>query len=348
MQKDVLANSMAGSSSKKGHNDIWKKIWYLPVSNVVRNFLWRACYDILPTRENLCRRIIIQDPLCTLYGGEIESVFHILWQCPSAMDVWLMGPKKIQKSSFPGPDFLHVVEGLLKKCDLDDFVFFVTLARRIWLRRNEVNHGGVFTSPSLIIQQTTTAIQEYAMVQGPAQEDVLICPRETNAAICWNAPEQGWCKANWDVAVDIESGRMGLSAVIRDTAGNVVAAQCEMQRGYLSPVAAKAKAALVTVQLCRELGVSMVHFEGDAKVVVDAVNSAEADGSWLGHLIEDIKRNLISLAGWRMSFVRREGNHMAHKLTKYAILKNITATWRGEVPACLHDQIALEILSIGP
>jgi hypothetical protein len=167
---------------------------------------------------------------------------------------------------------------------LDELALFATLARRIWLRRNEVIHGGVFTPPSIIIQQTTNTIQEYAMAQVQMQGYVIICPRETTAAICWKAPEQGWCKGNWYAAVDSESGRLGLSAVIRDIAGNVMAARCKMRRGYLSPVAAKAKAALLTVQLCREIGFSMVHLEGDAKGVVDAVNLGEVDKSFVGSL----------------------------------------------------------------
>jgi hypothetical protein len=85
------------------------------------------------------------------------------------------------------------------------------------------------------------------------------------------------------------------------------------------------------------MGFSMVHLEGDAKEVVDMVNLGKADESWLGHLIEDIKKELNSLACWRMSFVQREGNHVAHLLAKYVGLNNLTKTWRGEVPACIHD-----------
>ena len=34
---------------------IWRKIWKLNAPPKVRNFLWRACSNILPTRENLHR-----------------------------------------------------------------------------------------------------------------------------------------------------------------------------------------------------------------------------------------------------------------------------------------------------
>jgi ribonuclease HI len=345
MQKEVLSNYAAGCSSKKEKSNIWKKIWALPVPSVVRNFLWRACHNILPTRENLCRRKIIRDPLCPLCGRAVESVFHILWQCPSAMDVWTMGCRKIQKSFFLGPDFLQVVEGLFNKCELEELIQFATLARRMWLRRNEVVHGGALTHPHIVMQQTMKAIQEYALAQEKVEE---IAPLSGGQVVnCWLAPEQGWCKGNWDAAVDGRTGHMGLGAVIRDSTGTVLAARCEIRRGILSPVAAEAKVALLTVRLCRELGLRKIHLEGDAKTVVDAVNSNEEDRSWVGHLFEDIKGELSSFDGWRMSFVRRDGNHVAHKLARFAVNHNATETWSGAAPDCIGELVALEQLALG-
>jgi ribonuclease HI len=98
--------------------------------------------------------------------------------------------------------------------------------------------------------------------------------------------------------------QMGLGAMIRDSTRTMLAARCEIRRGILSPVAAEAKAALLTVRLCCELGFRKIHLEGDAKIVVDAVNSNEEDRSWVGHLFEDIKGELSSFDGWKMSFVR--------------------------------------------
>jgi hypothetical protein len=50
--------------------------------------MWRACQNILPTKDNLVKRKIIQDPFCPICGLEQEISFHILWDCPSARDVW--------------------------------------------------------------------------------------------------------------------------------------------------------------------------------------------------------------------------------------------------------------------
>lgn len=48
-------------------------------SQMLKNFLWYACHEILPTRVNLHRRKIVEDALCPLCGSEEESVIHVLW-----------------------------------------------------------------------------------------------------------------------------------------------------------------------------------------------------------------------------------------------------------------------------
>ena len=44
----------------------WRKIWKLNVPPKVCNFIWRACSNILPTRESLHRRRVNVDARCEL------------------------------------------------------------------------------------------------------------------------------------------------------------------------------------------------------------------------------------------------------------------------------------------
>jgi ribonuclease HI len=94
---------------------------------------------------------------------------------------------------------------------------------------------------------------------------------------------------------------MGLSVVVRDSDGKLLAARCDFRVGWLAPAVAEAQAVLLAIQLCREMGIQKIHFEGDAKSVVDAVNDVGADMSSLGLVIEDIRRELNSLAMWKMT-----------------------------------------------
>jgi hypothetical protein len=68
--------------------DIWKELWNLKIPGKVKLFAWRSCQNLLPTRDDLFKRKVIQDPSCPSCGLEVETVIHSLWSCPAAEDVW--------------------------------------------------------------------------------------------------------------------------------------------------------------------------------------------------------------------------------------------------------------------
>jgi len=68
--------------------EVWKTIWKLKVPAITKNFLWKICNNLLPTKENLFKKNIVQDPLCPFCRVDIETIGHILWSCPSSMAVW--------------------------------------------------------------------------------------------------------------------------------------------------------------------------------------------------------------------------------------------------------------------
>ena len=60
---------------------LWKRIWSLSVPCKVRNFLWRACKNAIPTLNNLKRRCVVEDSKCSLYAQHDEDVIHALLSC---------------------------------------------------------------------------------------------------------------------------------------------------------------------------------------------------------------------------------------------------------------------------
>lgn len=62
--------------------------------------------------------------------------------------------------------------------------------------------------------------------------------------------------------------------------------------------------------------------QGDAKIVVDAMNTVEENFTRYGHLVEDIKLFTRGPAVWKMQYVKRDFNQVAHLLTKDALLSN--------------------------
>ena len=45
-----------GTLGASGQKQLWKTIWSAEVPNKIKNFVWRACQNIIPTKSNLCRR----------------------------------------------------------------------------------------------------------------------------------------------------------------------------------------------------------------------------------------------------------------------------------------------------
>lgn len=105
MQKELEEQTQAGGSTRKGESEVWWTLWKLTLPNAEKIFLWRACHDILPTRDNLRRRKILNDRMSPICGLEAETPFHILWDCPSARDVWGAGRGCFKKAVTVVKDF---------------------------------------------------------------------------------------------------------------------------------------------------------------------------------------------------------------------------------------------------
>jgi hypothetical protein len=70
----------SGSSIPDDHTS-WASIWKLQVPRAVRLYLWRACNNILPTKDKLLRCKIVDEPNCPMCGASTESSRHSLWWC---------------------------------------------------------------------------------------------------------------------------------------------------------------------------------------------------------------------------------------------------------------------------
>lgn len=58
-------------------SSFWKKIWSIFAPNKVRNFLWSACRNAIPTKANLAHRTVIDSAICDHCNHESEDVFAL-------------------------------------------------------------------------------------------------------------------------------------------------------------------------------------------------------------------------------------------------------------------------------
>ncbi|XP_065626835.1 uncharacterized protein LOC136066441 [Quercus suber] len=114
------------------------------VPNKVKHFAWKACRNILATKENLRRRNITKDSICEVCGKQEESTSHLFWFCDHAKEVWssckLSFPFEIQ----PSWDYMDVMWFLQKWEEARPGLLerIVMICWGIWKNRNEARHGG--------------------------------------------------------------------------------------------------------------------------------------------------------------------------------------------------------------
>ena len=63
----------AESSSTTSRKEFWSHLWRFEIPNAGKNYLWRACHEILSTKASLFRRKITKDALCHICTLEEET-----------------------------------------------------------------------------------------------------------------------------------------------------------------------------------------------------------------------------------------------------------------------------------
>ncbi|XP_040990891.1 uncharacterized protein LOC121238102 [Juglans microcarpa x Juglans regia] len=135
----------------------------------------------------------------------------------------------------------------------------------------------------------------------------------------WKPPVWPYFKVNFDTTFDKAKGSMGLGIIIRDAGGSLQAVLTAFKDHISSAFYVESAALHRAMSFCIELDLNQVCFEGDAKVVVDAVTSKIEDNSWLGQVTEDMQQVIKCNQVWRLNFAHRSTNKAAHKATKLAI-----------------------------
>nr|XP_023894138.1 uncharacterized protein LOC112006071 [Quercus suber] len=114
----------------------WKKIWGLEVPNKVKNFVWRACREALPTKANLYRRKIAQDALCDSCKVRFEDGSHSIFFCSNVQVVWRSDPKWNWLSALEGQSMKDIFN--IASTEKKDIELLAFTGWAIWNRRNQV------------------------------------------------------------------------------------------------------------------------------------------------------------------------------------------------------------------
>ncbi|CAI9785166.1 unnamed protein product [Fraxinus pennsylvanica] len=130
--KLLMANSFTHS-----HNTIesfWNKIWRYKIPAKVRNLIWKASLNVLPTTDQLRAKRVDVDSHCPVCLTHEESVLHVFVSCELAQKVW----ETVGIASSPRlvANFQDWLTTTLKNHQQDQEIIAM-LCWAIWMNRNE-------------------------------------------------------------------------------------------------------------------------------------------------------------------------------------------------------------------
>ena len=125
-------------------------------------------------------------------------------------------------------------------------------------------------------------------------------------------------KVNFDGSVFRENNSAGAGVVIQDDKGLVVASMSDLYLLPYSPSAFEIIATTKALRFALDIGLSSIVLEGDSKTTIKAIQSNVPSMSEFGNLIEDAKLLVNQFAIVEFSHIRRQGNSVAHNITRHA------------------------------
>ena len=129
-------SGVAGSSSSNT-TTWWTKFWKLHIPPKIKNFIWKAYHDWIPTGANLANHGVPTSKICLLCNNAHETSSHAVWVCKHL---------KVLGNSFPKlqyPPQCNMKELLLSASDClktEELELMCILMWRFWFRRNKWKH----------------------------------------------------------------------------------------------------------------------------------------------------------------------------------------------------------------
>jgi len=346
LASELSRKKLGECSSFSGSHVFWKKIWAINVPNASKKILWRACQNLLPTKQNLLRKGVGVDDLCPCCMLEVESVIHVLWCCPGAQDVWGCGSALFQKCPYFFSDFPELISYLLSKLNADLMSLFVLIFHRIWLRRNRLIFEGQFSPPLKVFSDASCLFDDFKRFNSKDSMGLASYSVRPNYGKLWKPLATGSIKVNWDASLNVNSELVGMGCVIRNGEGIVIAAKCCVCKAVVDPVCAEVMAALVALDFCCELGVDSIECEGDSLQVIKGVSSSGLSLDRIGHFLDAIKEKAATFSNCKWSHCLREANEVAHLLARRASSRCFSHVWVEALPLFISSASVRDFLGL--
>jgi hypothetical protein len=168
---------------------------------MLRLFLWKIAWSVLPTKERLGQLFPISDTYCPLCKVADDSLTHLFFECFFARVVWCHSFRPLDSTAFHFPSMSDLIASLISPVrtlgiplvEKHKFQIFASVACDIlWFYRNKALHDAAsFDARSVLIHINKIFLEHFQAWHSSSQ-----VPMEN-----WISPPLNWVKINFDTAI---------------------------------------------------------------------------------------------------------------------------------------------------
>lgn len=310
MEEEKNVNVTADNSG------FWRTLWNLKIPPKVKNFLWRACTDCLPTRDLLRYRRVQVSPICAVCNVEYESIYHILVLCHhTSVCLTKIASSLMMEDVFSFTEWLSQVFQLQSKSVIHKTVMVCWM---VWKSRNDLIWNQRSMEPNEVVESACSVLDQWKNVQDRSFDRFLGYMTPEDGCEHWSLPSPNSVKINSDAAIFKESNKYSVAYVVRDSAGQLIEARTKSWSGHVSAEMAEIMGIREALSWIKQSELSNVILESDCLPMVQAVRSSFLCFSYLGRLVNECRHLLASLhhKNIQFRFVKRSANQAAHFLAR--------------------------------
>uniref|UniRef100_A0A803PAJ6 RNase H type-1 domain-containing protein n=1 Tax=Cannabis sativa TaxID=3483 RepID=A0A803PAJ6_CANSA len=230
-------------------------------------------------------------------------------------------PIKVELS----PDVLFELNHHLSK---DNMIQFIGLSWLIWKRRNQFVFQHKKPDDSYWIPWALETLDIH-LWHGQQQRKVQQSPTKSS----WQPPPIGKFLINSDASLVPNHSGCGISAIIRDHNGELIAAETRFIHGFISVVLAETVAIRMGLDLVLRWSCSYVLIGADCQTVVNAIKNKEAIHTDWGNIIQSILKTCCNFHSSEFIFYPRTCNKVANSLANWARVNKESKLWT-VIPLC--------------
>ncbi|CAA7036314.1 unnamed protein product [Microthlaspi erraticum] len=296
----------------------FKKIWRVSAPERIRVFLWLVGNQEIMTNKERFRRHIGDTEICQVCKSGVESIIHVLRDCPAMQGIWRRIVPHANLQTFFD---MSLFEWLFVNMSND-----IEVAGRVWSTMFSVGVwwawkwrcGNVF-GETMLWRDKVKFVKDYAteVQRSMVASSTTGAVNREERMISWMPPLVGWTKLNTDGASHGNPRSATAGGVLRDGEAKWCGGFA-LNIGRCTAPMAELWGLYYGLCIAWEKVIERLNVEVDSSMVVGFMKTGISDTHPLSFLVH-LCQGLLS-KDWevRISYVYREANRLADGLANYA------------------------------